>query len=196
MIAAHQAHHLTATLGPRSSTGQMPAPCSALSSVTLESCCFQNTLSVITFDPEDGLGVLTVEVGDGARDVVLSPDGTKAYVVNREGDSVWAIDTATYQRIGEPITVAHPEALAVSPDASLLYVTSFDGDITADNVVVIDADTGEVIGQPIRVGPASTDIAVSPDGTRIYVTNTNDGRLSVISLVPAEQSATAVGDRI
>ena len=53
--------------------------------------------------------------------------------------------------------------VAVSPDSRRVYVTASGGTVS-----VIDTTTHAVSG-PYAAGPAATGIAVSPDGTRLYV---------------------------
>ena len=62
--------------------------------------------------------------------------------------------------------------------APFLYVTNT-GD---DTVSVIDTATNTVVGLPIPVGVSPTGVAVTPDGTKVYVTNSNvaDNTVSVI----------------
>ena len=60
--------------------------------------------------------------------------------------------------------------------APFLYVTNFD---TAGTVSVIDTATNTVVAT-VAVGSLPTGVAVTPDGTHVYVANSNDNTVSVI----------------
>lgn len=108
-----------------------------------------------------------IPVGEGLAGVAITPDGSRAYVVNRSAvaSSVSVIDTRTNQRIGNPIAVGpDSQAIAITPDGSRAYVTSE----SEDAVAVIDTSTNAILAR-IEVGDAPNAIAISPDGSRIYV---------------------------
>ena len=120
-----------------------------------------------------------VPVG-GPTALVISSDGTRAYVLNQFDDNVVALDitTDTPTIVNGPLPVGFdPTGLAISPDGSVLYVTARDGTVT-----VIDAVFVDYLGDPIAVGAAPVGVAVSPDGTRIYVTNEVNDNVQVITL--------------
>jgi YVTN family beta-propeller protein len=45
---------------------------------------------------------------------------------------------------------------------------------------VIDAATNKVVGMPIPVGKSPFGVAVTPDGSKVYVANEDDNTVSVI----------------
>jgi YVTN family beta-propeller protein len=58
-----------------------------------------------------------------------------------------------------------------SPNA---YITNF-----SDNTVsVLATPSNTVIGSPIPVGPGPSGVAVTPDGSKVYITNYNVGDLA------------------
>ena len=80
-----------------------------------------NTVSVIDTATNT---VSTIIVGDGAAEVVFSPDGARAYVTNFFGNSVSVIDTAT-NAVTTPIPVGSgPVGVAVGPDGTRAYVVN------------------------------------------------------------------------
>jgi YVTN family beta-propeller protein/VCBS repeat-containing protein len=130
-----------------------------------------------------------ITVAYGPANVAVSPDGTRAYIVNNGSGTVSVIDTATNTVIGAPIPVGSaPFGVAISPDGGRAYVTT----LADDTVSVIDTATNTVIGNPIAVGNFPYGIAVSPDGTRAYVTNLFDDTVSVIDTA----TNTVIGDPI
>jgi YVTN family beta-propeller protein len=67
--------------------------------------------------------------------------------------------------------------LAITPDGSKLYVTVTDNG--TNTVSVIDTATNSVVGT-IAVGSRPSGIAITPDGTKVYVVNAGDNTVSVI----------------
>jgi len=134
----------------------------------------------VTAFPAANTVIATIPVGVDPVDVVLSPDGTGAYVLTGDG-SVWLVDLGTNTRIGEYVAGSDSRAMAISADGTRLYVTS----AGLDQVTVIDTarilDPSVVAQIPVGVDP--TAVVLSPDGTRAYVTNSSDGTVSVINLV-------------
>jgi YVTN family beta-propeller protein len=112
------------------------------------------------------------ETGYYPEEVVVTPDGARAYVRNR---AIEVIDTATNSVLAKiPISI-HSWQLVISPDETRAYVT----DLSAfGNLVTIDITTNQVIST-ISIGDRPTGMAVSPDGTRVYVI-TNEGNVDVI----------------
>ena len=64
----------------------------------------------------------------------------------------------------------------MSRDGSRLFVA----DQNADAVRAIDTVTMQMIGKPMPTGDAPTQMALSPDGRQIFVTNMYSGDVSVI----------------
>jgi YVTN family beta-propeller protein len=114
-----------------------------------------------------GMGpVGSIPVGEGLNGIVVSPDGTRAYVCNEDSETVSVIDTAT-NRVLTNIPVARfPSGIAVSPDGTRVYVSNS----YSKTVAVIDTATDRVLTN-IPTESSSTKVVVSPDGTRAYVKN-------------------------
>ncbi|MGM2818249.1 YncE family protein [Bacillus cereus group sp. Bce001] len=71
---------------------------------------------------------------------------------------------------------------AVPPEFRVLaYVTNSGGDSAADSVSVINTTTNTEIFPRIPVGDNPLGIAITPDGSRAYVTNLADNNVSVIN---------------
>lgn len=118
---------------------------------------------------------------DGPSGMVITPDGTRAYVNNYggpggvgsgNGTTVRVVDLATNSIIGAPITVSlAPAALAISPDGKFVYSINYvDGNPGTGTISVIETSTNTVVATiPGFSGPFA--IAITPNGGFAYVTN-------------------------
>ncbi|MGE0299439.1 beta-propeller fold lactonase family protein [Pseudonocardia sp.] len=115
-------------------------------------------------------------VGLTPADVVVSPDGRRAYVANLGDDTVSVLDATTLAPVGTPIAVGDaPNSLALSADGRRLYVS----DTRADTVTIVDTAAARAVAT-VAVGAFPDGIALSPDGRRLYVGNAEDDTVSVI----------------
>jgi YVTN family beta-propeller protein len=156
--------------------------------------------TVSVFDRASATVVRTVPFGESPDSLVLSPDGSRIYADDQAQDMVSVIDpnggtVSGTISLGLNTTTGNvsgfglmPEAMALSPDGSRLYVAEF----AASWLAVIDTATGAVL-EPITVGPYPIDVAVSPDGSAAYVLE-NTGNLSIVDLMSGAVTQTiAVG---
>ncbi|WP_175979034.1 beta-propeller fold lactonase family protein [Burkholderia sp. BCC1047] len=118
--------------------------------------------------------------------VAVSPDGTRAYVLNVVANSVSVVDLATFRTLGKPIALSggnagnqpfgRPAALALSPDGGRLFVTNgvagsidaFDTRTRAPVGTIANADAFDVAVQP---GSGEL-VARFRDGVATYDANT------------------------
>jgi YVTN family beta-propeller protein len=125
-----------------------------------------------------------ISVGSFPSDVVLAPDDARAYVAAADG-SVSIIDTATKSVVESPdirVEMARGPSAAISRDGTRLYVGAgwLYSPIPVGRVSVFDIASGLEITPPITVGLEPSSIAFTPDGTRAYVTNSEENTVSVI----------------
>ena len=121
-----------------------------------------------------------VSAGVATRSVAVTPDGTRAYTVSTETNTVIPIDLVSF--VSSPsITVgAQPVAIAMTWDGTRAYVANF----ASNSLSVIDTDTlstdyNTVIATiPVGLGPI--DVAVSPSGDRVYVAHSGEPGFDVI----------------
>ena len=94
----------------------------------------------------------------------MSSDATRAYVTNQGANSVSVIDTAS-NRVAATIPVgASPSAIAVTPNGEWLYI------LTGGGVVqVVDTVLRTVVAEIPTAGTAAGDIAITADGSKVYV---------------------------
>jgi YVTN family beta-propeller protein len=116
----------------------------------------------------------TINVGGFPQGVAVSPDGSKIYVTLTSGSTVEVFNAATNALTAIVLVSENPQGLAVTPDGSKVYVANL-GD---NNVSVIDTTTNAVIARIDITLPSDGElpvvephgVAVSPDGTKVYVT--------------------------
>ena len=103
-----------------------------------------SAVSVIDTDPASGTynkTIATITVPDGAQDVAVSADGSRAYVTHSDGKTVTVIDTTTNQVIGTLTTdqnsTVGSQYITVGPDGRLYITDQADG--TTYAVTVGDA---------------------------------------------------------
>ena len=123
----------------------------------------------------------TIAVGKTPGFVAIAPNGRFAYIANRAAGVVTVVDTAIDQVVATiPIPDGPPQYLAFAPDGKRLYVSVFnDPDRSINRVAVLDTGTNTVI-TTIKVGSRPFALAVSPDGSQIYVPNHDSSTVSVI----------------
>ena len=131
----------------------------------------------------------------------LSPSGDKVYVALNRASALGVVDTNTRAVVRIP-TGAFPYATVTSKDGLKVYVSNWGGrlpqagDATdGSNPVVVDPATGianngtisvydtsaQRIAKTIEVGLHPSAMALSPDGSRLYVANANSDSISVIN---------------
>lgn len=127
--------------------------------------------------------VNTIAVGSSPAGVVFDPSGTRFYVVNATG----AVTPVSFpaNTVGTPVPVGADPLLgavgpAGTPAAGKFYVANFGTNGTGKTVSVINTATNQVTAT-LTVGTGPEEVAVSPDGTRLWVGNTMANTISVIN---------------
>ncbi len=135
------------------------------------------------------------------KGLAVTPDGRYVVVAHEYNNTLDIIDARTYAShevaLSEPTAAggASPYGVAVSPIVTTVggvktytaYVS--EQGLGVVGVVSIANGTGMSMGT-IPVGDHPTGIAVSPDGSQVYVANVNDDTLSVLSTASNTQAAT------
>jgi YVTN family beta-propeller protein len=101
------------------------------------------TIDVLIWDPDRGGAVAVVDaatheiaariaVGGSGTQMTLSPDGTRAYIV--DADQVAVVCTLTNATVDAITVDARPSCVAASTDGTRLYVADYAGAVTALSV--------------------------------------------------------------
>lgn len=165
------------------------------------------TISVI--QTKDNTVVETIPGFFGPFGIAITPNGKFAYVTNFgsnnfsplsggispevSGTTVSAVNLST-NTIEATITVGNqPAGVAITPDSRFAYVTNYNTfylgenftDLTAGEgtVNIIDICTNTVLCRVLVVGASPSAIAISPNGTRAYVTNYTSNNVNVINII-------------
>lgn len=152
---------------------------------------------ITAIDTKDDRIIADIPVGKMPSALAMSPDGSEVCVSNFDDDTVTMIDVANNTVKGTIRVGLYPDSLAFSPDGAVLYVTCQEPALMAieprtgsvlradipknDSLYAIDARTGNVSWtMDVRYSPAG--IAVSPDGSRLYVTCRNETSYNIGSV--------------
>ena len=122
--------------------------------------------------------------------MAVRPDGTRAYVVNEDRNSVSVVDTSSHAVIATIPVGTFPINARVSPSGSRLYVLNTPTQSHADTVSVVDTASNTVattitLGNSNRRGQAF----VSPDSATVIVTHPDQNAVSVIDAATASVAA-------
>ena len=134
----------------------------------------------------NNINIGSVMLSSSANDITLSPDGKWLFVAN--GDGIVVVDTSQHIPVntiemppmsdGSP---GFPMAVACSPDGTKIYVAL--ATASSGEVVEIDSYTKQPVGRAM-VGATPTGIALSPNGSKLFVANHNSADVSVLSTSP------------
>ncbi|MDX1387600.1 MAG: YncE family protein [Acidobacteriota bacterium] len=123
---------------------------------------------------EPGAEAEAIILGENLLDVAVNPLAGQAYACDRDGNTVYAIDTKT-QRVSQIGLAGSPRSVAVNPITDRVYVALSD-----DRLQVLAGLRGTV-EDTIAVGDGPMDVAVNPLTEFVYVANFIDGTLQIIS---------------
>jgi YVTN family beta-propeller protein len=128
------------------------------------------TVSVISV--EKNTVVKTIKIGRYPRGIAVNNDSTKAYVAEMGGNRIHVINLQDFSTSFIPIG-SNPRAIVLSPDNSMMYVTmNLSGRVASWNLV------SNTPGKSVKTGNAARSLAISKDGSALYVVNYKSDTMS------------------
>ena len=128
------------------------------------------TVSVISI--EQNKVVKTVKIGRYPRGIAINNDSSKAYVAEMGGNRIHVINLQDFSTTFIPIG-SNPRAIVLSPDNSTMYVTmNLSGRVASWDLV------SNKPGKSVRTGEAARSLAISADGSALYVVNYKSDTMS------------------
>ena len=168
----------------------VPARATASAAPTLDLNVFyaltmNDDATVTVVDPLFGFGntklLAMVLLKGNAVDWALSDDQSRLYLATPSTDRITVVDTATWSESAVLTSIRHPSRLALQPDGHYLWAASGDPSPTRSGVAAIGTD-GPTLVRTIPTGRGDHAIAFDGDGREVFVTNRDDGTVSVIEI--------------
>ncbi|MFI9810558.1 beta-propeller fold lactonase family protein [Saccharothrix variisporea] len=112
----------------------------------------------------------------GATDVKVTPDGSRVYIADFDGDRVIVFGTEANSVIAAVPLPTHPNRLAIMPDGRHVYVSSYG----SDKVYMI-ATAGNYVGAAVTT-PHPVALEPAPNGRMVHVLNYEEGVMTSIDV--------------
>ena len=130
------------------------------------------TLSIISIDEQKV--VKTIKIGRYPRGIAITKDSKTAYVAEMGGNRIHVINLENFSVSYIPIG-SNPRAIVLSPDNSMLYVTmNLSGRVASWDLIANKA------GKSVKTGNAARSLAISSDGSTLFVVNFNSDTVSKV----------------
>ena len=135
------------------------------------------TNSVSFVDLMTNLITTKAYVGRNPHEGFFSPNGKQFWLAVRGENYVSVIDMSTQQETQRIITAKGPSMVVFRPDGLIAFVNhSFTAEID-----VVDTKTYQVIKRIPTVSPFSPNLAATFDGTQVWFTHKDVGKVSVLN---------------
>jgi YVTN family beta-propeller protein len=109
--------------------------------------------------------IKTIKIGRYPRGIAVSNDSKFAYVAEMGGSRIHVINLEDFSITYIPIG-SNPRAIVLSPDNSMMYVTmNLSGKVASWDLLNNKA------GKSVKTGKAARSLAISSDGTALFVVN-------------------------
>jgi YVTN family beta-propeller protein len=119
-------------------------------------------------------------VGRSPHEAFFTPDGTEVWVVVRGENYVAVLDGTTYQEKTRIVVANGPGMTIFSPDGKYGYVCS---SFTPETAVITVANH-KIVGKVQQASPFCPNIAATPDGTQVWFTLKDTGKVQVFDAQP------------
>jgi len=129
-----------------------------------------------------------LDIGKGVSQVVVHPDGSRAYVADRKNDEIVVVDLSSgLTRVDAYRTKAEPYGISLTPKGDTLLVTT----VADKSLSAFDLTTGTARWS-LEVGPEPRGVTVSPSGDEALVTFLTTGAVARIALSDSNPRASFV----
>lgn len=118
----------------------------------------------------------TAYIGRNPHEAFFTPDGKQVWATVRGEDHLAVIDATSLKEIGRIPTTSGPGMTIFSPDGKLAFVCNSFNPV----VEVVDVGKREVIKNIPVVSPFSPFIQVTPDGSEVWLTHKDVGKVTRI----------------
>lgn len=108
----------------------------------------------------------TFKMGNGPRGMALSPDGARLYVTHADTKNIGVVDILSQTVISSLEIFQIPSDIEVGLDGRLFVLGH-------SALMQLDPDTGEAVGPTFPVVVSGGEIAINPERTRLYYSNSN-----------------------
>ena len=116
--------------------------------------------------------VKTIKIGRYPRGISISSDSKYAYIAEMGGSNIHRIDLDDFSKTLIPIG-SNPRAIQLSPDDKTLYVTlNISGKVVSWNL-----EKNKIV-KSVKTGLAARSLALSGDGTVLFVVNFKSGTMT------------------
>ncbi len=129
-------------------------------------------------DPDGDAPAVVATKQSRSSTIALSEDGARVAMVNQDDGSLSVFQTSDNARLAKLATGGKPASVVIAPDSTTAYVANR-ADGTVVRIVRIDGGT-PVIDATVQVGSEPVGLALSPTGTKLFVAEHAQSRVSVI----------------
>jgi YVTN family beta-propeller protein len=119
-------------------------------------------------------------VGRSPHEAFYTPDGKQVWVVVRGENYVSVLDSTTHEETTRIVVPNGPGMTIFSPDGKYGYVCS---SFSPETVVISVADH-KIVGKVEQVSPFCPNIAATPDGSQVWFTLKDTGKVQVFDAQP------------
>jgi YVTN family beta-propeller protein len=137
-----------------------------------------NSISFI--DTASNIVTHTIYIGRSPHEAFFTPDGQSVWVTVRGEDYIAVIDAKTYAEVARIKVAPGPGMQIFSPDGQYGYVCS---SFTPDTAIIRVVDR-QVVAHVKQDSPFCPNIAATPDGTQVWLTLKDVGRVMVFQAKP------------
>lgn len=133
------------------------------------------TVSVISVEAQRV--IKTIKIGRYPRGIAITKDSKKAFVAEMGGNRIHVINLEDFSVSYIPIG-SNPRAIVLSPDEKMLYVTmNLSGRVASWDL------TNNVAGKSAKTGAKARSLAVSTNGSTLFVVNFESDTMSKVRAV-------------